>query len=125
MTVDDLTLVRRATGKVVVKEDGGRFAAIDPVVTPALRQEGVARELVSRVQRLRKELGFAVSDRITVALEGPAEVEEAARLHKQWIMDEVLAREFAIGGALDLTNPAVRTLDLDGIEARVALNRDA
>ena len=125
LTVDDLTLVRRATGKVVVKEDGGRFAAIDPVVTPALRQEGVARELVSRVQRLRKELGFAVSDRITVALEGPAEVEEAARLHKQWIMDEVLAREFAIGGALDLTNPAVRTLDLDGIEARVALNRDA
>ena len=125
VTRDDVTIVRRATGNVVVKEDGGRFAAIDPVVTPALRQEGIARELVSRVQRLRKEMGLAVSDRVRLALSGPLDVEAAARAHARWIADEVLAREFTIGGALDGTNPAVRTLDLDGIDVRIALNRDA
>ena len=39
-------------------------AALDPTVTPELRAEGLAREMVSRVQRLRKEAGLAVSDRI-------------------------------------------------------------
>src|SRR5205085_3331427 len=56
---DDVTIIKRATGDLVVAEAEGRFVALDPTVTPELRLEGVARELVSRVQRLRKELGFA------------------------------------------------------------------
>ena len=65
LDADDLTIVRRASGKLVVKEAGGYFAAIDATVTPELRTEGLAREIVSRVQRMRKEAGFAVSDRIS------------------------------------------------------------
>ena len=124
LTADDLIIIPKTSGTMVVKQDGGRFAAIDPVVTPELKQEGTAREIVSRVQRLRKDLGFAVSDRVRLALASEPEVEAAARAHARWIADEVLAREFAIGGALDGTNPALRILDLDGIEVRVALTRD-
>ena len=69
---DDLTIVRRASGSLVVQEDGGFFAAIDPTVTPELKLEGYAREVISRVQRMRKESGFAVSDRIRVrSVAGP------------------------------------------------------
>ena len=59
LAADDFTIVRRASGSLAVQEDGARFAAIDPVVSPALRAEGIARELVSRIQRLRKDSGLA------------------------------------------------------------------
>ena len=55
---EDLVIARRATGALTVTEEDGRFAAIDPVVIPELRREGIARELVSQLQRLRRDLGF-------------------------------------------------------------------
>jgi isoleucyl-tRNA synthetase len=124
LAADDLTIVRRASGDVVVAEDAGRFVAIDPTVTEALRLEGIARELVSRLQRLRKEQGLAVSDRITVQLAGAPEVEAAARTHQAAMADQVLATAFSIGSFPD-DHPAARTLDLDGLEVRVALTKEA
>ncbi|MBI3790000.1 MAG: isoleucine--tRNA ligase [Gemmatimonadetes bacterium] len=121
---EDLTIVRRASGDVVVAEDAGRFVAIDPTVTPDLRLEGIARELVSRLQRLRKEQGLAVSDRVRLLLSGPEEVEAAARAHETTIAEQVLAVAFKIGGFPN-DHPAARTLDLDGVEVRVALSKDA
>ena len=75
------------------------MVALDPVVTPALAQEGLARELVSRVQRLRKDAGFAVSARIALSLTGDAALLDAARVHQEYIAGETLAREFTIGEA--------------------------
>src|SRR5205823_10667991 len=60
LDAEDLVIVRRASGNLVVKEEAGYFAAIDPVVSPELRAEGLAREIVSRIQRMRKEAGLAV-----------------------------------------------------------------
>src|SRR4029077_1673156 len=90
---DDVTIVRRASGSLAVQEDGGFFAAIDPTVTPALKLEGYARELISRVQRMRKEAGVAVSDRISLTVAGEAEVKDVIHAHGAWIADEVLATE--------------------------------
>jgi isoleucyl-tRNA synthetase len=106
---------------MVVKEEGSYFAAIDATVTPELRAEGLARELVSRVQRLRKEAGLAVSDRILVAVWGDPELEGAVEAHREWIADEVLARELAIGGTA--SRNAAKEVDLDGVTAHVALKR--
>jgi isoleucyl-tRNA synthetase len=72
LAAEEVTIIHRAAGDLVVAEEGGYFAAIDPTVTAELRQEGLARELVSRVQRLRKESGFAVSDRIALSIWGDA-----------------------------------------------------
>ena len=66
------TVHRQARGDVVVRADGGVVAAIDPALTEELRQEGLAREVVSRVQRLRREAGFQVTDRIEVWVRGDA-----------------------------------------------------
>jgi isoleucyl-tRNA synthetase len=123
---DDLTIVRRASGELVVKEEDGYFAAIDPTLTPELRREGVARELISRIQRLRKELGFAVSDRIQLAIYGDDEVRDAATALKDWIAGEVLARDVHIAPiATDASKEghATHRLDLDGLTADVALTR--
>lgn len=121
LDAEDLTIIRRASGEMVVKEEGSYFAAIDATVTPELRAEGLARELVSRVQRLRKEAGLAVSDRISVAVWGDPELEAAVAAHREWIADEVLARELAIGGTA--SRNAAKEVDLDGVTAHVALKR--
>ena len=119
---EDLTIVRKASGDLVVKEEGGYFAAIDPEVTPALRREGIAREFVSRVQRMRKESGFAVSDRITLRVKGGDDTEEALRDRQSWIASEVLAVDFHIGGDEEGYH-AARIVDLDGDSVRVDLAR--
>jgi isoleucyl-tRNA synthetase len=123
LAADDLTVIRRASGALVVKEEGGVFAAIDPTVTPELRQEGLARELVSRIQRMRKEAGFAVSDRIVVHVTGDAETEATVEAFRGYISGEVLARELIVGGAFPNNANVTQSLELDGPQARVALTR--
>ena len=123
LTPEDLTVVRRASGNLVVKEAEGFFAAIDPAVTPGLRREGFARELVSKIQRMRKEAGFAVSDRIVVYVAGDPELEATAREFTDYISGEVLARELIVGEPLPTTVNVTQSLELDGLPVRVALNR--
>jgi isoleucyl-tRNA synthetase len=123
LAAEDLTVLRRASGALVVKEAAGFFAAIDPTVTPALRREGFARELVSRIQRMRKEAGFAVSDRIVVYVAGDPELEATAREFTDYISGEVLARELTVGEDFPTTVNVAQSLELDGLPVRVALHR--
>jgi isoleucyl-tRNA synthetase len=122
LDAEDLVVVRRASGALVVKESAGYFAAIDPQVTPELRAEGLAREIVSRIQKMRKETGLAVSDRITLWIAGQPEIEGAIRTHSEWIADEVLAKELHIGKELDPNN-ATQSVDIDGQPVNIALKR--
>ena len=122
LSAEDLTIVRSASGELVVKEAGGYFAALDPMVSRELRHEGLARELVSRVQRLRKELGFAVSDRITLSVAAAGEIQEAVKAFDKWTAAEVLAVKIFVGGKIEGTH-ATHTFDLDGQNVEVALER--
>jgi len=123
--LDDVTIVRRASGALVVQEDGGFFAAIDPTVTPELKREGYARELISRVQRMRKESGYAVSDRILLTVAGGTEVQAVIDAHGAWIAEEVLATELRRVelGESDEAPRDMHAIDLDGITAHVAITR--
>jgi len=119
---EDVVIEREVTTDWLVASDGPYVAALDPALTPALEAEGLARELVSRVQRLRKDAGFAVTDRIALAVQGPAAVLAAARSHEAFITEETLARRFEPGAALD--QPELeQQLDLDGHAVTVGLAR--
>jgi isoleucyl-tRNA synthetase len=120
---EDITIIRRASGALVVEEDAGFFAAIDPTVTPELRREGLARELVSRVQRMRKEAGLAVSDRIALTVSGTDEIRAVITAHSDWIASEVLATELVFVEGLTGRHDAAQDLDLDGVPVRVAFTR--
>jgi isoleucyl-tRNA synthetase len=120
---DDLTIIRRASGALVVEEDGGFFAAIDPTVTLELKREGLARELVSRVQRMRKEAGLAVSDRIALTVAGSEEIRAVCETHGAWIASEVLATELVFVEELTGRYDATQELDLDGAVAQLAFTR--
>ena len=126
LDADDLTILRRASSDLVVEEEHGFFAAIDPAITPELKREGVAREVISRVQRMRKDAGLSVSDRIRLYVGGDALVLESVREHRDWIADEVLATSVAVGEEQQETVHmlARQPVDLDGIHADLALTRD-
>ena len=120
---DEIVLTRSAAGNLVVAGDGVYVAAVDPRITPELRREGTARELVSRVQRHRKDAGLAVSDRVRIMVGGVVEVREAAREHEAWIAGEVLASAFEVGDS-EVAPPGSATVDLDGFAAWFTLERD-
>ena len=120
---DDVILTRSAAGDLVVAGDGVYVAAVDPALTDALRKEGTARELMSRIQRLRKDAGLAVSDRIRLVVGGVSEVREAAREHHAWIAGEVLATVFEVEDS-DAPPPVSVAVDLDGLAAWITLERD-
>ncbi len=123
LEADDVTVVRKASGALVVSQDGMRFAAIDPTLTDALRREGLARELVSRVQRFRKESGLHVSDRITLWVAGPAALRDAVEAHRGWICDETLTLHLFIADAMSPDAPPGTTADFDGVPATLALRK--
>jgi isoleucyl-tRNA synthetase len=126
LAADDFTVVRRASGSLAVQEDNGFFVALDPALTPELVREGHARELISRVQRMRKESGFAVSDRIVLTVVGPGEVESVVQAHGGWIAEEVLAAELVFAGDAEQATGKkndLHAIDLDGITAFVAITR--
>jgi isoleucyl-tRNA synthetase len=119
---EDVTIIRRASGALAVQEHGGFFAAIDATVTPELRREGQARELISRVQRMRKEAGLAVSDRIVLSLSGGSELKAVIDEHRTWIADEVLATELVFDSS-GADTEGKQSMDLDGFTAYVAITR--
>ncbi|MCY4573536.1 MAG: isoleucine--tRNA ligase, partial [Gemmatimonadetes bacterium] len=65
---DEVGVVEEAKGDWVVRSEGRCTVGLDPAITEALRLEGLARELVNRIQRLRRDSGLAVSDRIRLGI---------------------------------------------------------
>ena len=77
----------------LVASQGALTIALDIEITPELRQEGLSRELVSRIQNLRKAAGFEVTDRIDVVVGRNAALEEALQRFGSYVCAQTLARE--------------------------------
>ena len=119
---DDLVVHRQARGDVVVRADGVVVAAIDPALSDALRREGLAREIVSRVQRLRRDAGYRVADRIDLWVAGDPAVLAAAREHAAYIAGETLARQVWTAPP-EADADLVQEAELDGLRAQLAVRR--
>ena len=91
-------------------------------VTPELAGEGLARELVSRIQRLRKDAGYEVSTRIVCAIDGEPALLDAARAHDDYIAGETLAVALAIGEALERPD-RMESVVIDGWTVALAVRR--
>ncbi|MGQ0814667.1 MAG: isoleucine--tRNA ligase [Gemmatimonadota bacterium] len=88
---DEVEVRETPRGDLVIETDGGYTIALDPAIDDALRKEGIAREVVSRVQRLRRAAGLEVSDRIKLSVAAEGETLEAVRQHQEYIARETLA----------------------------------
>ena len=90
----------------LVASQGALTIALDIEITPELRQEGLARELVNRIQNLRKGAGFEVTDRITVAIAHNEALEAALERYGDYVCAQTLARDIRFAdrpeGAVDV-----------------------
>ncbi|MBI4545353.1 MAG: isoleucine--tRNA ligase [Gemmatimonadetes bacterium] len=118
---DELEVQEAARGELVIEADAGFTIALDRTVDRALRQEGLARELVNRIQRLRREAGLRVEDRIALGIAGAPDVLEAALEHREYIARETLAVRLEADAELANGFALTRELELDGLPARIAL----
>ncbi|HUE77570.1 MAG TPA: DUF5915 domain-containing protein, partial [Longimicrobiales bacterium] len=118
---DDVEILQNARGALVVESGEGYTVALDPVIDEALRLEGLGREIVNRVQRLRKDRGLEVSDRIRVRIDGAEEIRAAATQHRDQIARETLAVALEVGAGDAPGGGSFQELEVDGLPARIAL----
>jgi len=120
---DEVEVLEEARGGWIVRSEGRYTVALDPVLTDGLRREGLARELVNRVQRLRRESGLHITDRIRLAVEGTSAVCEAVREHEAVIARETLAVVVRVGRGMDGDFEYRSEAVLDGEAAELGLSR--
>ena len=104
---DDVEIISEDIPGWLVANEGRLTVALDITVTEELRKEGLARELVNRIQNLRKSSGFDITDKIHVSVLSSEEMDEAIRDYKEYISNQVLAvsldiMEDAISDATEL-----------------------
>ena len=88
---DDLLIETAQTEGYVTEQDGDITVVLDTTLTPELIEEGFVRELVSKIQTMRKEAGFEVTDRIVIYALGNEKIESILKAHTEEIRSEVLA----------------------------------
>jgi len=98
---------------------GSLTVALDVTISEALKQEGISRELVNRIQNLRKELNFEVTDRIKVSLQNDNLVASAVAKNKDYICAEILADEFELTDAVNNANKIV----IDDVELSISVTK--
>ena len=91
MREEDLLIETAQTEGFVTEADGGVTVVLDKTLTPELIEEGFVRELVSKIQTMRKEAGFEVMDRITVYASGNDKIKEVMDKNSDSISRDVLA----------------------------------
>jgi len=120
---EDVVVEREVASDWIVASDGPYVVALDPRLTDELRREGTAREVVNRIQRLRKEAGYVYTDRIGVWMDGGAPVLEAARVYAEFIRGETLARRLELRSRAP-TPDLEQRVDIDGHGVVVGVQRD-
>ena len=107
INADDVVVRREPRPDVVIETEGALIVALDTDLDDALVQEGIARELVSAVQKIRRDQGYAITDRITLLVQTADDaLRDAVEAREAWIAGEVLATQVAVeggsGGSVEL-----------------------
>ena len=96
LCAEDYTISSEDMEGWLVASEGQLTVALDVTITDQLRREGVARELVNRIQNLRKESGFDVTDRINVTIENLPEVADSLASFEDYLKDQTLALKVSL-----------------------------
>ena len=121
LTIEDVEIISEDIPGWQVANDGRLTVALDVTVTDELRYEGIAREFVNRIQNIRKESGFDVTDKITVLIEDLDLVREAVKRHASYIGSQTLATTVEVTDNFAAGN--VRDVEIEEVMVKVAVER--
>ena len=119
LTTADVEIISEDIPGWQVANDGKLTVALDVTVTDELRYEGIAREFVNRIQNIRKESGFDVTDKITVLIEDHALIHEAIKRHAGYIGSQTLATRVDVVDRF--TDGNVREVEIDDVTVRISV----
>ncbi len=120
---EDLVLDVKEKEGFAVAADQGYTVVLDTTVDEPLRLEGLAREMVSKVQNQRKAAGFAIGDRIRIEVSCPEDVAEAVGKWREMISGETLAEEVRVLAPGEEEGEGWKEWDLNGIPVKVRLEK--
>ena len=103
-----------------VANEGALTVALDLELTPELRNEGLAREIVKRIQTYRKESGFEITDRIRVVIENQAQLAAAVEAFNEYIASQVLADSIEVADTLP---GDAAEFDFEDFKAKMSITR--
>ena len=120
VTLADVEIIPEDVPGWLVANDGNITVALDVTLTPELKNEGMARELVKRIQNIRKESGFEITDRIDVVLQNVPEIAGAVEAFGDYIASQVLADSLSLA---DTPADGARDLEIEDLDAKVEVNK--
>jgi len=119
LTLDDVVISSQDIEGWLVANASGVTVALDVTITPSLKNEGIARELVNRIQNLRKDSGFEVTDRIDVTLKEESNLMTAIEQNIEYIKRETLTEKLVfqetVGDGIEIA--------FDGIETQLQIKK--
>jgi isoleucyl-tRNA synthetase len=122
LTLEDVEIISEDIPGWQVANDGKLTVALDITVTDELRYEGIAREFVNRIQNIRKESGFDVTDKITVLIEDHEQIHEAIMRHSLYIESQTLATSVSVTRNISKENS--REIDIEEVIVRIAVKKN-
>ncbi len=103
----------------LVANSNGITVALDITISPELKQEGIARELVNRIQNIRKDSGFEVTDKIKVHLQKNSELENAVKANEAYIKSETLTETLVFEENIDNGTE----IEFDEIKTKISITK--
>ncbi len=97
LEINDFEILAQDIPGWLVSTESGLTVALDITISEELKSEGIARELVNRVQNLRKDSGLEVTDKIRLTIECASEIQAAIAQNEEYVCNEVLATEISFG----------------------------
>ncbi|MFH6970196.1 isoleucine--tRNA ligase [Flavobacterium petrolei] len=119
LTLEDVEITSQDIEGWLVANSNGITVALDITISPALKQEGIARELVNRIQNIRKDSGFEVTDKIKVQLKRNGILEEAILENEAYIKSETLTSDLVFVD--DLENGT--EIEFDDIKTMILISK--
>ncbi|KAA3631124.1 MAG: isoleucine--tRNA ligase, partial [Calditrichaeota bacterium] len=117
---EDVEIIKNENEGYAVESENSISVALDTNLTNELINEGFAREIVNKVQNMRKTSGFEVTDRITISICSSDKLVSAAEKFNKFIQDETLADKLNISGAKPVNSTE---WDINGEKAEISVTK--
>jgi isoleucyl-tRNA synthetase len=119
LTLEDVEITSQDIEGWLVANSNGITVALDITISPELKQEGIARELVNRIQNIRKDSGFEVTDKIKVHLQNNEVLQEAVKNNESYIKSETLTETLVFEENIEEGTE----IEFDEIKTRITITK--
>ncbi len=113
INLDEVMIMTEDIPGLLAANKGSLTVALDTEITPELKSEGIAREIVNKIQNLRKDSGFEVIDKIEINIESNKITDTAIKKHQDYIKSQVLAGKITVKDSLNHSKNDSEEIEID------------